>query len=79
MKTIISALIDNKVTGLIKSYALWHIHHCPRCQAALQALRDLHARLHILATKPTNAPSTLSEDRRSRLEAAWDAVEREAT
>lgn len=78
MKKIISALVDNKVTGIIKSYATWHIGHCPRCQAALTALRELHTRLLGLASKPDAAPPVLSDDRRSRLEAAWDAVEREA-
>jgi hypothetical protein len=65
---------------VIKSYALWHIRHCPRCQAALNALRDLHARLHNLASKPAvDAPAGLSDERRSRLEAAWDRVEEERT
>lgn len=77
MKTIISSLVDGAVTGIVKRYGLWHIGHCPRCQAALQALRDLHARLAALAAKPTDRPDTLSADRRSNLEAAWDRLDRE--
>ena len=79
MKTVISALVDNKVTGLLKQYATWHISHCPRCQAALDALRAMHGRLLTLAAKPDGGSTALSDERKSRLEAAWDAVEREAT
>jgi len=79
MKTIISALVDNKVTGLIKQYATWHIGHCPHCQAALAALRELHSRLLNIGAKPDGGSTELTSDRMSKLEAAWDKVEREAT
>ncbi len=78
LRTLISALSDGSLTGIARWYAAQHAKGCPRCAAALVALRAQRERLRALglpshqATPATSAPApTLSPERRAALEAAW--------
>ena len=72
MKGLLSAACDDALDGLTLRFAEWHIAHCPRCAAALAALRTLHARLRALVSPgPEAADARLPPERWARLEAAW--------
>jgi len=71
MKTLLSAVCDNALTGLSRRFADWHIAHCPRCAAALAALRSLHRQLRALVSPETERVERLAPDRWTHLEAAW--------
>ena len=72
MKTLLSAACDNALAGLWRSFTEWHVAHCPRCAAALAALRALKGRLRALVSpKPEAAEEHLARERWARLEAAW--------
>ncbi|HEX5323563.1 MAG TPA: zf-HC2 domain-containing protein [Capsulimonadaceae bacterium] len=78
MRTLVSAWVDGKLTGIAKWYTEWHIKHCPQCQCSLPFLRGLHDRLQSLATQPRGedeAESQLSEPRWSHIEEGWDKVD----
>ena len=70
MKTFLSAACDDALSGLLRRYTDWHVGRCPRCAAALAALKALRTRLSALVSAPQPAEE-LSEGRRARLEAAW--------
>ncbi|BDI32935.1 hypothetical protein CCAX7_49860 [Capsulimonas corticalis] len=82
MKSLISGLVDGSVTGMVQKYALWHLAHCPRCQAALDALKQVSERLRRLgaAAPPALAAegASLSPDRWAAMEAAWEEAESRA-
>ena len=72
MKTLVSAYFDGKLRGLARWYTHLHISGCPRCQAALEALRKLKDRLLQLKAESSGQTGTsLSVDRWNRIEAAW--------
>lgn len=86
MTTLISALSDGSLRGLARWYAEQHARGCPRCAAALDALRQQRQRLRALgmpapteADTATTAPSphalALSPERRAALEAAWAGLD----
>lgn len=68
MTTWLSALVDDALPGLLRRYAHWHLAHCPRCRAALAALRALRDQLRALVSAP---PATLSPARWQIIESAW--------
>ena len=70
MKTFLSAACDDALSGWARWYTDWHVGHCPRCAAALAALKALRTRLGALLSPPVPAEG-LSEGRWARLEAAW--------
>lgn len=72
MKNLISAMIDGKLSGLIHKYALYHVANCPRCLAALNALKALHGRLERLG--PSIAP-TLSPQHHNHIMSALDDID----
>ena len=71
MKTLLSAACDNALSGLSRRFTDWHVAHCPRCRAALTALRDLHRRLRALAAPVPETPQSLPPERWAHVEAAW--------
>ena len=70
MKPLLSSASDGALTGLMRRFADWHVAHCPRCAAALAALKALRTRLSALLTAPQPVEA-LSEGRWARLESAW--------
>jgi hypothetical protein len=78
MRTLVSAWVDGKMTGIAKWYTEWHVKHCPQCQSAIPFLRSLHERLQSLGSQETSqgGPSQeLPELRWSRIREAWDKVD----
>jgi hypothetical protein len=76
MRTLVSAWIDGKLTGLVKWYTERHIHDCEQCSKSIPFLQRMQERLRTLANS-TNAPSdeSLSGERWEKLDAALDRVE----
>lgn len=70
MKTFLSAACDDAPAGVMRWFAAWHLARCPRCLAALDAMKALRTRLSALLAAPQPA-ETLSEGRWARLEALW--------
>lgn len=80
MRTLVSAWVDGKLTGLARWYTEWHVRDCPQCQASLPFLRSLSARLNALpAPSPSqeSAAGTLAEERWAKIEASWEQTERD--
>lgn len=78
MRGLLSASCDDALEGLTRRFAEWHVAHCPRCAAALAALRTLHARLRALVSPMTDAADAhLPPERWARLEAAWAEADRQ--
>ena len=75
MKTLLSAACDDAYDGLARRFTEWHVAHCPRCAAALAALRALQIRLRALVS-PEAAEAHLPLERWARLEAAWAETDR---
>ena len=75
MKTLLSAACDNALSGLSQWFTDWHVAHCPRCRAALDALRDLHRRLQSLVLPEPETQTGLPPERWARLEAAWAEID----
>ena len=71
MKSLLSAACDNALSGLAYRFTDWHVAHCPRCAAALAALRGLHDRLRTLVSPQPETVEHLVPERWARLEAAW--------
>lgn len=75
MRTLVSAWMDEKLTGLARRYTEWHVQSCPQCQSSLPFLRGMRARLLRLGERPAN--SALPPERWERVEAAWAQAERD--
>jgi len=75
----VNALVEDRLTGFARWYTNLHLAGCPKCRAALESLRALHRRLQELGHVWAEGPATLSADRRVALEAALDAIDREAS
>lgn len=71
MKSLLSAACDNALSGLAHRFTDWHVARCPRCMAALAALRALHSRLQTLVSSRPETAAHLPPERWMRLEAAW--------
>ena len=72
MKRLLSAACDNALAGLSRWFTEWHLAHCPRCTAALAALRALQGRLRALVSPEMDSrEGQLAPERWARLEAAW--------
>ena len=71
MQTLVSAWVDGILSGLTRRYTEWHVAHCPRCTAAVDALRVLRARLRRLSGTPVADGDVLTPERRDAVEAAW--------
>lgn len=74
----VHALAEDRLTGIARWYLNLHLAGCPKCREALESLRALHQRLRKLDRAWAERPATLSTDRRVDLEAALDAIDREA-
>ena len=75
MEQWVNALADESLTGFARWYTQLHVRGCRRCYAALEAIRQLKARLKALHSSTGWVPATLGQDRRAALEAAMDAVD----
>jgi hypothetical protein len=80
MATLVSAYADGGLRGLARWYTRFHISGCPRCKAALEALKQLKDRLRSL-TSPAGsiADSRLSGERWNRLDSAWEKAEKDGS
>lgn len=76
MKVWLSASLDGALSRLALWYTQWHVKHCPRCQAALAALRALRDRLRALPV--ASGRPVLSPARWQIIEAAWAEAESRA-
>ena len=76
MRTLVSAWIDNRLTGIAKWYTEWHVKHCPQCQSSLPFLRSLHERMRQLAGR---GDETIPELRWAKIESAWEKLDEEET
>ncbi len=76
MRDMVSAMADDSLRGWRRWYTRFHVSGCPRCRRALEAFRALRARLLAFGRQEEPAAS-LSPDRRSALERAWDEMEKE--
>jgi hypothetical protein len=70
----LSPLLDSKLGGLLGAYVHWHVERCPKCKAALENLKEIVVRLS--GHGAPGEPTALPDDRRAKLEAAWDTIER---
>ena len=76
MVTLVSAYADGALRGFARWYTRLHVGGCPRCQAALDAVKKLKERLEaIRAQLPDSTPYSLAEKRWESLEAAWAEAE----
>ena len=78
MKTLLSAMADNSLTGLALWYAENHARRCPSCSSALSDLQTLRKRIRTLGV-PEGEPLRLSEERWTKIAAAWEDVEQPGT
>jgi hypothetical protein len=72
MRTLVSAWLDGRLTGIARWYTEWHVHHCPRCGESVPFFRGLHRRLEALARVPAG---DLGADRWSKIEKAWEDMD----
>jgi len=77
MRTLVSAWIDDRLTGLARWYTERHIQGCRQCQSSLPFLRGMRARLLRLAAPPPDA--ALAPERWLQVEAEWERAERDLT
>lgn len=77
MRSLVSAWLDGKLTGVLRWYTEWHMAHCPQCAASIPFFRSLQGRLRILYS-PGDADEGLSADRWASIASAFEAVEAEA-
>ncbi|GAB4458827.1 MAG: hypothetical protein OHK0029_20560 [Armatimonadaceae bacterium] len=79
MKTLISGLADDSLTGMMRWFTEMHAKGCGPCGSAVAQLKGLRMRLRGL-----NAPCegskklALSEERRAAIEAAWQRMDEES-
>ncbi len=74
MQTLVSAWVDDRLTGLARWYTERHIQGCRRCQSSLPFLRAMRARLRHLGAPPAEA--ALAPERWAQVEAEWERAER---
>jgi hypothetical protein len=78
MKTLLSALADDSLTGLARWYAENHARSCPGCSSALGNLKVLRERVRALGV-PSPESLRLPAERWDAIEAAWDELESSGT
>lgn len=76
----VSSLADGTLSGFARWYTRLHLAECKQCKATLDALISLRERLKALPqSQDPIFPATLSEQNRTALDAALDAVDRKAS
>jgi hypothetical protein len=77
MRTLLSALADGSLSGLVRWYAESHTKLCVHCSETLEALQALREQLRELpqAALEVNRGMALSEDRWKMLDAAWSELD----
>jgi len=78
MQTLVSAWLDNALTGLLRAYTRWHVAHCPRCTAAVPVLLALRGRLRRFSNALPAEEETLTPQRRAAVESAWERADQSA-
>ncbi len=73
MRLLVSALVDNQLSGLPRLFTTQHIKGCLRCRRGLAVLHAMRRRLEHLETPVP----PLSVPRWARVEAAWEQADRE--
>jgi len=74
MRTLVSAWVDERLTGLARWYTERHIQACRQCRSSLPFLRAMRARLRHLGALPAEA--ALAPERWAQVEAEWERAER---
>jgi len=73
MRTLVSAWLDDRLTGLAKWYVEWHIKHCKQCSKSVPFFRKMHGRLENLAAK--GSAVALDPARWDKIEKAWEETD----
>ena len=73
MRSLVSALADDALSGLARWYTKHHVAGCPQCRNALTYYQALKTRLNTIAAPPT----PLTPDRWTATESAWEEADRE--
>ncbi len=76
MENLVSAWVDDKLTGLMLWYTRWHVGQCSKCTPAVPVLRALRARLRGLTDGEATEHAALTPERRAAVEAAWEQSDR---
>jgi hypothetical protein len=71
----VAAATDDSLRGFARWYTTLHLRGCPRCRAALAALRAVRERLLDLG-RTREAAEPLPADRQRSLQDALDAIDR---
>ncbi len=75
MRILVSAWIDDALTGLARWYTAWHVAHCPQCAASLPFLQGLRDRMRDLES--AGGDVHLPPERWATVEEGWEQMERE--
>lgn len=76
MKVLISSLADGTLTGMVRWFAEQHANGCEHCGQTLENLVVLRSRLRAINAFPKKEETlTLTVERRTSLEAAWQAMD----
>lgn len=76
MKTLLSALADDSLTGIARWFARNHTRGCPRCAQTLASIKTLRERVRTLGV-PERETLRLPEDRWATIEAAWQETDQQ--
>jgi predicted anti-sigma-YlaC factor YlaD len=74
MRSLVSALADDALSGLARWYTRQHVAGCPQCRNALTYYVTLKTRLGTIAAPLVPLPP----DRWTAAEAAWEEADKEA-
>lgn len=75
MRTLVSALADNQLVGILLRFTELHLKGCPQCQHGLATLLALRDRLRGLGGSRQDIPP-LPASRWTQVEAAWERADR---
>jgi len=79
MAGMVSSLSDGSLHGVALWYTKFHVATCPKCTAALAALRTLRERLSALTHLGAMPQAIgLAPERRAKMEEAFEQIERAA-
>ena len=78
MKGLLDAWQRKRLPGFLAWYVRYHVTHCTRCREALQLFHALRERLRTLgATTAEQSDLSLSPERKTRLQAAIEEIDRQ--
>lgn len=74
MKTLLSALADDSLTGIARWFAQNHTKGCPGCAHTLASLKTLRERVRTLGV-PETETLRLPQGRWAEIEVAWQETD----